>query len=65
MVMKSAMKLKFHCLDKTSHKASLPIVAIKCIDIRIRQHRYDARECLRGHTLSFPHGDVKVKGLQI
>jgi len=59
------MKPKFHCLDKTSHKASLPIVAIKCNDIRIRQHRYETKEYLRGYTLYFPHGDVKVKVLQI
>jgi hypothetical protein len=56
--------LKFHCLDKTSHEASLPLLAIKCIDIRIRQHRKDTREYLHGYTLSIPHGDGEVKGLQ-
>ena len=65
MVVQSAMKLKFHCLDKTSHEASLPLLAIKGIDIRIRQHRKVTIEYLHGYTLSFPQGDRELKGLQI
>jgi hypothetical protein len=55
MVVKIALKLHFHCLDKTSHKASLSLLARKCID------RIPESSCMDIHCPS-PMETNKLKG---